>query len=117
MSLVTNDTINLGTTNAFYKDSLGNKIASTYKVQWTIADTTKKIVHIQPDCGGCTKNAKQEGNLITADFTPGTTGSLTKGITVFLEDDKPLMVLNDTDDEILNMEKEKVRLFIKGNYV
>lgn len=117
MKLVENEIIDLGTVAAFHMDHRKTKIPSTYKIEWQLVDKHPPIIHFQPDCGGCTKNIKKVGNKITADFTPGTTGLISKGITVYLDDTNPLFVKNELDNDVLNKEKTKVHLFIKGNYV
>ena len=67
---------------------------------------------------GCTANVRQEGNKIIADFTPGALGTMTKGIDVFLDDNQPLFIKNDDDEDIHNYaNKTHFRLTITGTYV
>lgn len=113
--LVSSPVLDLGTVAAFHMIK-GNKQASTYKVEWQVIETPSQIVGFKPDCG-CTADCKKVGDKIIADFTPGTTGTFEKGITVFLDDNKPLKLTNAEGVEYYNMEKTHFRVLIKGNYV
>lgn len=114
--VVDNPDLNLGTIAAYHMAN-GIKAVSTYRVEWTINKLPSPIVKFKPDCG-CTANVRQEGNKIIADFTPGALGTMTKGIDVFLDDNQPLFIKNDDDEDIHNYaNKTHFRLTITGTYV
>lgn len=101
------------------------------EVRWDLTIPASEIIHFAPDCG-CTANifVDEPNNQIVATYTeddaksldakqkrdwyPEGTIPISKAITVYLRDDKNLIVLNDQDQNIFNPEKRFERIGFTG---
>ncbi len=90
------------------------------KMSWAIKDgMDSEIEHIKPGCG-CT-DALIDGNVVNAKYHDSSDVSVinsnnsksilvTKSLTAYLKDGKPLKVKNDRGLEIFNPDKKSIRL-------
>ena len=102
---------------------------SRTRVEWEITGDPNHIVHFIPDCG-CTANTRIEGNRIIADFTetdsknltepnrtewfPSRKMPITKGIWAYFNDGLDLFLLDDKGVQIVNPDKEKIKISFIG---
>lgn len=125
-----NSTYDLGKVAGF-KTSGGNEKPLTFGVEWNFVISSNnqndEVEFIKPDCG-CTAEIKwgalskvTNTNLwsgkLKARFTPneGDKGVIQKGITLYLKDGNPLMIMGSEGYEVYNPNKAQMRIFIKGN--
>lgn len=100
-------------------------------VHWKFEGDPDKIVHLQPGCG-CTADCKVDGNQIIATYNESDAVKLvnndkvhkqypdglypfSKSVTVFLDDGKPLKVINNNGISVFNQDKEQVILNFAGH--
>lgn len=99
------------------------------EISWELTVDPSEVIHFSPECG-CTSTPYIDGNLIKAVFTEDDAKGLTaeqkenwypsgklpisKGITVYLKDDKDLIVFDKNNKTEFNSEKRQEKIGFVG---
>lgn len=99
------------------------------EVEWELSVDPSEVIHFSPECG-CTSAPYIDGNVIKTIFTEDDAKGLTaeqkknwypsgqlpisKSITVYLKDDKDLIVFDKNNKTIFNEEKRQEKIGFVG---